>query len=152
MSLNQLSKHIKTIGKNKEFYGENGAPLSLGYAPEFLTREFIYDLRKRAKSCNHPMEVLWHIIEQIERQGKLKRGQSKDEDHTLAMNVAYIFCHTFGVDIVQAKLLTALPPFDDSFKRYDGWYTTTVQACLDLYRDEWEALIKEYENEKKNND
>ena len=145
--MRKLIKDTRTVGKNKEFLNKSGFPLSLGETSVFLTEKFIYDLRKQAVSCDDPVELLWYIVKHIEQQGKIKRGQSEEDDHSLAVKTTNIFCHTFGVNMVQAKFIAGLPPFDESFEKCKGWITTALQDCLDLYRDEWEALIKEYEME-----
>ena len=147
----ELTKKIRVIGKNQEFLGENGAPLSLGNASEFLTKEFIYDLRKRAVSCNRPVELLWYIVERIEQQGKILRGRSEDEDHSLVLMTVCIFCYTFGVSILDIKFSIGVFGFSYLIEHEEST-NNELLSLLDLYRDEWEALIKEYENEKKNND
>ena len=145
----ELTKHTLIIGKNKAFLRADGVPLTFGNIPEFVTEKFIYDLRKQAMTCNCPVDLLWYIIDFIEKHGKPTRGRSKEEDRLLDTAVANIFCSAFGVNIIQAKFVKNVPVYCEWFEKCEGWFKDDLQACLDLYRDEWEALINEYENERK---
>ena len=142
-----LFKNNRIIGKNKEFLSENGSPLAFGDVSEFLTGKFLYDLRKLAMTIVCPIDIMWHIIGFIEKHRKHKRGQSREEDHSLDIVAANIFCSAFGVGIVEAKFVMYATVYDETFENWKDMYVNDLQACIDLYRDEWEALIKEYEME-----
>ena len=143
----RLIKNTLITGKNKIFLRADGFPLTFGDVPEFLTENFIYDLRKQAMTCVCPIDLIWYIIDFIEKYGNLQRGQSKENNRLLNIAVANIFCSAFGVDIVQAKFVKDAPVYCEWFEKCEGWFKDDLQACLDLYRDEWGALIKEYEME-----
>jgi len=143
-----LYKRNRTIGKHKEFLSEGGSPLAFGDVSEFFTGEFLYDLRKMAMTNVCPVDIMWHIIDVIEKHGKHKRGQSRKENQSLNAVTANIFCSAFGVDVVQAKFVAYASVYDATFENWKDMYIADLQACIDLYRDEWMALIKEYEDEK----
>jgi hypothetical protein len=143
-----LYKKNRTIGKHKEFLSEGGSPLALGDVSEFLTEGFLYDLRKMAMANVCPVDIMWHIIDVIEKHGKHKRGQSRKKDHSLDIVASNIFCSAFGVDIIEAKFVAYVSVYDETFENWKDMYITDLQRCIDLYRDEWMALIKEYENER----
>jgi hypothetical protein len=136
------------IGKYKEFEPDVIIEDVSGFnVSEFINKEFVYTIRKKALELKSLSQILWITLDYLEQHG-LSQKNSSTPISLIKMKMMGLFSAIFGQEYLDFVCIRGWHIFnDESSNISDIKMDMLLQPLVNEKKHIWEKLVKEYENE-----